>query len=238
MTFVGGCAVAGRRAHGFFVPGRRVSRLQRLRSAKRPWTSGGPLSTAISLTWRGGWGSTRTLLEARTDNYALRTPLQLASQAGQIDLVCWLLDHGADLHARDPCGATALFFACYRGRPSVLRLLLERGGDPTTAQVGKTPLMSASAGGHLEIVRILLANASAKATLNHRETFSGKTALYFASYWGHWEVVWALLESGTDHTIPDRYGITPMALAKQEPEREDISVEGRRVCISALEVRL
>jgi ankyrin repeat protein len=57
----------------------------------------------------------------------------------------------------------------------VVRLLLERGADPTIAtRWGSTPLMIASFGGHLEVVRLLLGHPSAKATINHRDGWAGR----------------------------------------------------------------
>jgi hypothetical protein len=52
--------------------------------------------------------------------------------------------------------------------------------------------------------------------------------------------VQALLESGADPTIADNDGTTPMAIAKQDPDDDDIecgaSAEGRRECVAALKV--
>jgi hypothetical protein len=49
-----------------------------------------------------------------------------------------------------------------------------------------------------------------------------------------------LLERGADPTIADNKGITPMAIAKQDPPSSPpgITAEGRLECVAALEVRL
>eukprot|EP00624_Nannochloropsis_granulata_P003133 evm.model.NODE_25915_length_48178_cov_38.282433.10 len=89
------------------------------------------------------------------------TPLMLASSRGHIAVVAWLLEHGACPHTRDLDGFTALTHAATgrRGRPEVLRILLERGGaDPNVVCAwGSTPLMEAAAMGFEERVRVLLA---------------------------------------------------------------------------------
>jgi hypothetical protein len=71
---------------------------------------------------------------------------------------------------------TALLHACWHGRLAVVRLLFEVGADSTIATPwGETTLVGASFGGHLEIVRLLLAHPSAKATINRRDMI-GTTA--------------------------------------------------------------
>jgi ankyrin repeat protein len=83
---------------------------------------------------------------------------------------------------------------------------------------------------------VLLGHHRAKSAINNRDD-EGKTALWCACYWGHGGVARALLPSGADPTIAARSdGTTPMAIAKQEPHRGDISAEGRRECVAELEV--
>jgi hypothetical protein len=166
------------------------------------------------------------------------TPLVIASSKGHVGVVRVVLDKGAAINQRDPVGSTALFYACCGGRTPVVRLLLERGADPTIArQGGPTPLVIASQNGHLEVVRLLLGHASAKTAINDRDA-EGKTALWLACYRGRGGVVRALLENGADTTIANNDGITPMAIAKKTaPLPEGVTVEARRECVAALEVR-
>jgi ankyrin repeat protein len=122
-----------------------------------------------------------------------------------------------------------------------VRLLLERGADPTIADAnGSTPLMAACDQGRLAVVRLLLKHPCAIATfINHRD-IDGQTALWKACRNGRQGVVRALLESGADPTITTKFGTTPMAIAKQHPDPDlddGISPEGRRECVEALEVR-
>jgi hypothetical protein len=182
-------------------------------------------------------GQDSGLLDA-ADQYG-RTPLMLASQGGHVGVVRWLMDEGSRVDERNEKGDTALILACFVGRPSVVRLLVERGADLAIATPrGLTPLMIASHRGHLEAVRVLLHHPSARATVDHRYV-DGRTALWQACFIGQGEVVRALLESGADPTIADNEGTTPMGVAKEAvpAESEAISAEGRRECVTALEVR-
>jgi uncharacterized protein len=51
----------------------------------------------------------------------------VASRAGHIKVVQWLLDEGAAINENDDFGLTALALACSLGHPSVVTLLLKRG---------------------------------------------------------------------------------------------------------------
>jgi ankyrin repeat protein len=177
------------------------------------------------------------LLDAR-DGLLRMTPLMWASRSCRVRVVRWLLEKGAATNERDNAGRTATY-ACFKAPPPVVRLLVERGADPTIADSGgSTPLIHASAHGYLEIVRVLLGLPSVKANINHCND-KGKTALWEACEEGHGGVARALvLESGADPTIADYNGTTPWAIAKQEPPHQWISAKGRRKCVAALEVRI
>jgi ankyrin repeat protein len=165
------------------------------------------------------------------------TPLLLASACGHVGVVRWLLDKGAAIDQPTAHGQTALWYSCLGGRTPTVRLLLERGADPAIASHGGwTPLINASDRGHLGVVRVLLGRTSAKATINHRDD-EGHTALWHACYWGRGEVARALLESGANPTIAKNDGTTPTVIAKRDPDHGCVSVEGRRECVAALEVR-
>src|SRR5258707_14573792 len=56
-------------------------------------------------------------------------PLFLAAGQGDIKVVRYLLDEGADINAREKLGHTALAEAAYYGRVDVVKELLLRGAD-------------------------------------------------------------------------------------------------------------
>jgi ankyrin repeat protein len=117
-----------------------------------------------------------------------------------------------------------------------VRLLLERGADPTIGSFErKTPLVAASENGHVETVRLLLGHSSGKATIDHRSV-RGETALWWACFAGRGEVVRVLLQSGADPTTAHKDGTTPVAIAKRRFHVCE-GAAGRRQCVAALEVR-
>jgi hypothetical protein len=171
-------------------------------------------------------------------DYRGSTPLMYASREGHVGVLRWLLDEGAAVNERNDWGRTALWLASSECHPTVVRLLLEKGADPTIAATdGSTPLLEASGRGHLEVARVLLGHRNANATINQRNC-DGVTALWVACFWGRGVVARVLLENGADPTIGPNIYATPTAMARQEPEHGDISAEGRRECVAALEVRL
>jgi hypothetical protein len=67
------------------------------------------------------------------------------------------LDAGADANARDEEGFTAAHAACATGNAEMLQLLIRNGAKVNSVDAyGDSPLMFASAGGHLECVKVLV----------------------------------------------------------------------------------
>ena len=58
-----------------------------------------------------------------------RLPLLAAAREGRVEVVRFLLDHGAAIEGIDETQATALIHAASSGHPDVVRLLLERGAS-------------------------------------------------------------------------------------------------------------
>lgn len=85
-------------------------------------------------------------------------PLSVAAWRGQVDIVQTLLKRGARIDATDDAGATALLRAAENGQAKVVALLLLRGANRRVVSPvnGRTPLLSAAAGGHAETLLVLL----------------------------------------------------------------------------------
>ena len=90
-------------------------------------------------------GHDASLLHVPDDNGWL--PLMFAADKGHLAVASYLIDQGARINQQS-LGLeefTALMQACHSGQRDMVRLLLERGADPTiSTSSGITPLMCAS----------------------------------------------------------------------------------------------
>lgn len=173
---------------------------------------------------------TRMLLDAGADVNAAsqlgRTPLIAAAASSQsADVVRLLLARGANLHAADNSGVTALNAAANADNREAAELLLERGADPN-AQArlpqAATPLMGAAINGNAALATSLLARKGNVAVVSERTgaivkngpvRFGSVTALHLAATGGNPQVVESLLKAGAAVNAADTRGMTPLVFA-------------------------
>jgi ankyrin repeat protein len=81
---------------------------------------------------------------------------------GNLAFATLLLQHGADVNARDGDGATPLHNAAVSGRRELAALLLDKGADREArdSESGATPLYQAAAWGRTTLVELLLARGA------------------------------------------------------------------------------
>ncbi|EMP31410.1 Ankyrin repeat family A protein 2 [Chelonia mydas] len=110
------------------------------------------------------------------------TPLMWAAAHGQIAVVEFLLQNGADAQILGKGRESALSLACSKGYTDIVKMLLDCGVDVNEYDWnGGTPLLYAVHGNHVKCVKILLENG-ADPTI---ETDSGYNSMDLAVALGH-----------------------------------------------------
>jgi hypothetical protein len=111
----------------------------------------------------------RILIKSGADVNALdevrQTPIHLACEGTNVNIVGMLLQHGADLSIRDSNGRTPLFVAVGFDRTNTVLLLLKYGADPLTRDsLGMTPMNWVKKPDKINSAMEILEEAIAKAT--------------------------------------------------------------------------
>lgn len=158
----------------------------------------------------------RLLLDARApvDGGAV-SPLLLACQHGEPEIVAALIDAGADVRRADRDGVTPLALCAGSAPAPLLERLIAAGAlvEAIDAQQ-QTPLMHAAAAGRIDNIRLLAAQG---AQIN-RQTPGGFTPLFFALKSGVAAAPLTVLELGgdADHRAGD--GSTAVQLAMYQKD--------------------
>jgi ankyrin repeat protein len=136
-----------------------------------------------------------------------RSPIMLACQARNLDVIRLLLQSSVDVNACDRDQVSPLYLACLRGLMDVVQVLIEKKADVNMPCNQKfTPLSAASVGGHLEVVKYLV---DLKADFDHADA-NGITPLTKASFCGHIEIVRFLIHVGANVNSKDQKRFTPL----------------------------
>ena len=146
------------------------------------------------------------------------TPLWIAAQKGDLQILDLLLEHGARVEVCDTDSRrTAIHQAAQEGHLEVVRRLLERGAcaDPRSKD-GISPLWSAAQGGHHHIVRLLIDHGADKETTS---LDGERRPIHQVAQNGHAEAARVLLEAGAEAN-PERQSLndkipSPFWLAAQ-----------------------
>ena len=150
-----------------------------------------------------------------------QTPLAFAIETGNKKVIGYLLTcKNIDINHPGIDGTTALHTAAAKGDLASLNLLMTAGADPDTSDsLQATPLISAAAYGHTEVVRALLARLKKSSQLN-RQDQRGYTALTYTAVAGNALIARLLLNHGADPKLESREKKSPAiyAIEHEHPE--------------------
>lgn len=148
-----------------------------------------------------------------------QTAITLASLDKKYDCVATLIDAGADINKQDHTCLNPFLICCLNNDLTLLRLILPARPDLNRlTRFGGVGLTPACEKGHLDIVQELLHRTAIN--LNHTN-FVGWTPLLEAIVLNdggetQQAIVALLLEHGASPHMTDKYGKTPLELAREK----------------------
>jgi ankyrin repeat protein len=155
----------------------------------------------------------------------LGSPLHAAAFLGHTAIARFLLEHTADVNARNKYHPTPLHRAVERGNLDVAQLLLGFGADVNVLDhSGVSPLHKASRYQNLDLAELLVKGG---ADVNVRDK-SKSTPLHEASRNGDLNVMQFLLSHGADINVLNRQGVAPLheASRSQKLDAVELLVKG------------
>jgi ankyrin repeat protein len=139
-----------------------------------------------------------------------KTPLMIAVENTDADMIKMLLDAGSEINTPDSSGLTPLLLACRIGSAETVELLLANGAALEVRDVnGLTPMVAALASGRKPVVEILLRAGVSPDGL----TPGGNPLLVEAMQQGYLEVAPLLVMAGANPNAVGKDGLTPLMLA-------------------------
>ncbi|XP_022784981.1 palmitoyltransferase ZDHHC17-like isoform X2 [Stylophora pistillata] len=146
------------------------------------------------------------------------TPLHWAVRQGHLEMVVFLMKHGADPSSLDIEGCSCLHVAVQNSQMGVVAYLISKGMDVDLLdRNGMSPLMWASYRCFgLELTRMLL---TMNASIALADKFHKNTALHWAVTSNNHNVIRTLLKAGASMDALNAEGQSPYDLAKQKKSK-------------------
>lgn len=156
-------------------------------------------------------------VDSRSDNG--QTPLMVAAEQGNLDIVQELIRRGANVNLDDIDSWTSLICAAKEGHIEVVQELLENGANLEHRDMGGwTALMWAAYKGRTEVARLLLDKGA-------NPNITGQYSVYpiiWAAGRGHGEIVHLLLQHSAKVNCSDKYGTTPLIWAARKGHYDSV----------------
>nr|XP_020446550.1 kinase D-interacting substrate of 220 kDa isoform X1 [Monopterus albus] len=156
-------------------------------------------------------------VDSRSDNG--QTPLMVAAEQGNLDIVQELIRRGANVNLDDIDCWTALISAAKEGHIEVVRELLENNANLEHRDMGGwNSLMWAAYKGRTDVAQLLLEKGA-------NPNITGQYSVYpiiWAAGRGHAEIVHLLLQHGAKVNCSDKYGTTPLIWAARKGHYDSV----------------
>ena len=131
-----------------------------------------------------------------------------------------LVSAGADIHAKDSRGYTALAQAANVGSVRGVKALVENGASATDIE-GRKAFWASVDGGRQYVVSLFMDYG---ANANLLDDSNGMTLLMVAAEKGHEGTTRALIKGGANINAQNRYGNTPLILAAEKGRRNVVKL--------------
>jgi ankyrin repeat protein len=161
------------------------------------------------------------VVDVRVKDHCDWTPLHTATSSGSVDIMRWLLNHGADANIRSQNAWTLLHVAVFYRQLEAVQVLIEHNAHINLQNdEGETPLYKAlmhfSGGEAVDVVRRLLEHGANTSICDHKHS----TPLHRASSQGWLEAARLLLSYGVNIDEKDKEGRTPFQVASENGHHE------------------
>jgi ankyrin repeat protein len=133
------------------------------------------------------------------------TALMWASRKGNLEMITFLLDNGADIEAVQHIGRTALMHACEKGQLNAVELLLKRGADIEAKDDYSNSVIFFTLK-HPKVVELLIQ----KGADIHAVNIDVETPLFSAAAIGNVKTLNLLLENGARIHQRNKFNQTPL----------------------------
>ncbi|WP_341819679.1 ankyrin repeat domain-containing protein [Wolbachia endosymbiont (group A) of Brachyopa scutellaris] len=140
------------------------------------------------------------------------SPLRLAIENSNLQIVKYLIENGADLDIKYEKGFTPLHFAALFGNLELARYLVDEKHVSFNVldKYGRSPLHIASENGRIELVKYLVGEKKANINVLDNQRIA---PLHFVAENGNLELAKYLIENGADFYLRDRFKFTPIERA-------------------------
>ncbi|KAJ5930996.1 HET-domain-containing protein [Penicillium verhagenii] len=142
-----------------------------------------------------------------------QTPLIIATENGNENIVKLLLDRGAKIDAKGDFDRSPLHFAAEKANENIVKLLLDKGAELDIKNLSdETPLYLAAEKGNENIVKLLLERGPRIDT----NSLVCQSPLHLAAWRGNENIVKLLLDKGAELDVKNSSDQSPLHLAAEK----------------------